>query len=152
MSKIIASAAIRGAYKIAEQAEEILSKAIKEKGNDCRVEFPNTGYYMPIIYSMTGRGVETLADFEEVLKEVKDLLPPHVDEDLCIGCGRCEKACQFNAAKVALYDGPLPVSRVNEALCKGCGACTVACPTGAISVRHFKSPQIEAMIDALAEE
>jgi len=84
MSKIIASAAIRGAYKIAEQAEEILSKAIKEKGNDCRVEFPNTGYYMPIIYSMTGRSVETLADFEEVLKEVKDLLPPHVDEDLWV--------------------------------------------------------------------
>ncbi len=84
MSKIIASAAIRGAYKIAEQAEEILSKAIKEKGDDCRVEFPNTGYYMPIIYSMTGRSVKTLADFEEVLKEVKDLLPPHVDEELWV--------------------------------------------------------------------
>jgi len=84
MSKIIASAAIRGAYKIAEQAEEILSKAIKEKGNDCPVEFPNTGYYMPIIYSMTGRSVKTLADFEEVLKEVKDLLPPHVDEELWV--------------------------------------------------------------------
>lgn len=84
MSKIIASAAIRGAYKIAEQAEEILSKAIKEKGKNCKVEFPNTGYYMPIIYSMTGRSVETLADFEEVLKEVKDLLPPHVDEDLWV--------------------------------------------------------------------
>ncbi|MBL7189653.1 MAG: CO dehydrogenase/CO-methylating acetyl-CoA synthase complex subunit beta [Phycisphaerae bacterium] len=82
MSKIIASAAIRGAHKIAGQAEDILSQAVKEKGKDCRVEFPNTGYYMPIIYSMTGRGVETLADFEEVLKEVKDMLPPPVDEDL----------------------------------------------------------------------
>jgi heterodisulfide reductase subunit A len=77
----------------------------------------------------------------------------HVDEDMCIGCGRCEEVCQFNAPKVSLYDDrPLPVSRVNEALCKGCGACTVACPTGAISVRHFKTPQIGAMIDALAED
>ncbi|MBN2271711.1 MAG: CO dehydrogenase/CO-methylating acetyl-CoA synthase complex subunit beta [Sedimentisphaerales bacterium] len=84
MSKIIASAAIRGAYKIAEQAEEILNRAIKEKGNDCPVEFPNTGYFMPIIYSMTGREVRTLADFEEVLKDVKDLLPPHVDDDLWV--------------------------------------------------------------------
>jgi len=84
MSRIIASAAIRGAYKIAEQAEQILNKAIKEKGRDCRVEFPNTGYYIPIIYSMTGREVQTLADFEEVLKEVKDLLPPHVDDDLWV--------------------------------------------------------------------
>jgi len=82
MSKIIASAAIRGAHKIAKQAEDILKKAIKEKGKDCRVEFPNTGYYMPIIYSMTGRAVETLADFEEVMQEVRDLLPPPVDEDL----------------------------------------------------------------------
>ncbi len=84
MSKIIASAAIRGAHKIAKQAEDILSKAIKEKGEDCRVEFPNTGYYMPIIYSMTGRAVEKLADFKEVMQEVKNLLPPLVDDDLWV--------------------------------------------------------------------
>ncbi|MCH7556319.1 MAG: CO dehydrogenase/CO-methylating acetyl-CoA synthase complex subunit beta [Planctomycetes bacterium] len=82
MSKIIASAAIRGAHKIAKQAEDILTQAISEKGEDCKVEFPNTGYYMPIIYSMTGRAVEKLADFKEVMKEVKDLLPPPVDDDL----------------------------------------------------------------------
>ena len=82
MSKIIASAAIRGAHKIAEQAEDILTKAVKEKGKDCKVEFPNTGYYIPIILSMTGREVEKLADFEDVMKEIKDLLPPPVDDDL----------------------------------------------------------------------
>jgi len=82
MSKIIASAAIRGAHKIAKQAEDILTRAIKEKGEDCKVEFPNTGYYIPIIYSMTGRAVEKLADFKEVMQEVKGLLPPPVDDDL----------------------------------------------------------------------
>jgi acetyl-CoA synthase len=82
MSKIIASAAIRGAHKIARQAEDILKRAIEQKGKDCRVEFPNTGYYIPIIYSMTGRAVERLADFEEVMKEIKALLPPPVDDDL----------------------------------------------------------------------
>jgi len=84
MSKIIASAAIRGAHKIAKQAEDILTKAIKEKGEDCRVEFPNTGYYMPIIYSMTGMAVEKLSDFKEVMQEIKDLLPPPVDDDLWV--------------------------------------------------------------------
>ena len=84
MSKIIASAAIRGAHKIAKQADDILTRAIKEKGEDCKVEFPNTGYYIPIIYSMTGRAVEKLADFEEVMQEVKDLLPPLVDDDLWV--------------------------------------------------------------------
>jgi acetyl-CoA synthase len=82
MSRIIASAAIRGAHKIAGQAEDILMRAIKEKGRDCRVEFPNTGYYIPIIYSMTGRAVEKLADFEDVMREIKTLLPPPVDDDL----------------------------------------------------------------------
>jgi acetyl-CoA synthase len=84
MSKIIASAAIRGAHKIAKQAQDILTRAIKEKGQDCRVEFPNTGYYIPIIYSMTGIAVEKLADFQEVMQEIKSLLPPLVDEDLWV--------------------------------------------------------------------
>ena len=82
MSKIIASAAIRGAHKITKQAGDILAKAIKQKGKDCKVEFPNTGYYIPVIYSMTARAVETLADFEAVLKEIKGLLPPLVDDEL----------------------------------------------------------------------
>jgi len=84
MSKIIASAAIRGAHEIAKQAEEILTRAINEKGEDCRVEFPNTGYYMPIIYSMTGKAVEKLADFKDVMQEVKGLLPPPVDDDFWV--------------------------------------------------------------------
>ncbi|MCP4612262.1 MAG: CO dehydrogenase/CO-methylating acetyl-CoA synthase complex subunit beta [Planctomycetes bacterium] len=84
MSKIIASAAIRGAHKIAKEAEDILTKAISEKGEDCRVEFPNTGYYMPIIYSMTGMAVEKLSDFKEVMQEIKGLLPPLVNDDLWV--------------------------------------------------------------------
>ncbi len=82
MSRIIASAAIRGAHKIAKQAEDILAKAIEEKGKDCKVEFPNTGYYIPIIYSMTGKAVEKLSDFEPVMARIKELLPEEVDEEL----------------------------------------------------------------------
>ena len=83
MSKIIASAAIRGAHDLAEQAQDILTKAIDQKGKDCKVEFPNTGYYLPIIYSMTGRAVETLADLQELMdQEIKPLLPPFVDDDI----------------------------------------------------------------------
>jgi acetyl-CoA synthase len=61
----------------------MLAKAIKQKGKDCKVEFPNTGYYIPIIYSMTGRAVETLADFEEVMaEEINPLLPEPVADDV----------------------------------------------------------------------
>ncbi len=81
MSKLIASAAIRGAHKMAKQADDFLTRAIRAKGRDSRVEFPNTGYYLPIIYSMTGRTVQTLADLEGVMEEVRGLLPPQVDQD-----------------------------------------------------------------------
>ena len=83
MSRIIATSAINGAHKIVEQAKDILAKAIEQKGKDCKVEFPNTGYYIPIIYSMTGRAVETLADFEQVMEEeIKPLMPEPVSEDM----------------------------------------------------------------------
>ena len=82
MSIVIASAAISGAHKIADQAQQILAKAIAQKGRDCKVEFPNTGYYVPIIYSMTGRAVERLSDFEEVMNDINTLLPNEVDQDI----------------------------------------------------------------------
>jgi acetyl-CoA synthase len=82
MSRIIASAAIRGAHKIAKQARDIFDRAVKEKGIDCPVAFPNTGYHIPIIYSMTGLVVETLKDFNPVFEEIDGLLPPMVDETL----------------------------------------------------------------------
>ena len=83
MSRIIATSAINGAHKIVDQAKDILAKAIEQKGKDCKVEFPNTGYYIPIIYSMTGHAVETLADFEKVMEEeIKPLMPEPVSEDM----------------------------------------------------------------------
>ena len=47
MSKIIASAAIRGAHKIVGAAENKLKQAIDAFGPDKDVAFPNTGYYLP---------------------------------------------------------------------------------------------------------
>ncbi len=82
MSRKIAAAAIRGAHNLAKQAEEMLEKAIKEKGEDAAVEFPNTGYYIPIIYAMTGHEVEKLADFRPVMDQIRDLLPAPVEDRL----------------------------------------------------------------------
>lgn len=76
MSRIIASAAIRGAYSIVNKAEADLKKAIDAKGAHHPVEFPNTGYYLPVIYGITGRKVEKLSDMEPVLSLARDLLPP----------------------------------------------------------------------------
>ena len=75
MSKIIATSAIKGAYKIVERAEKLLADSIKKNGEGHVIEFPDTGYYLPIIYSMRGVKVEKLADCKVVLEEARELLP-----------------------------------------------------------------------------
>ncbi len=84
MSRIIASAAIKGAYSIVDQAKKALAAAIEKNGKDCHVEFPNTAYYLPVIHSMLGLNVTTLGDLEEVIGEIDGLLPPLVSEDVWI--------------------------------------------------------------------
>jgi len=81
VSKIIASAAIRGAYKLVEKAEKKYREAAGRFGPKKEVGFPNTAYYLPIIYGITGIPVKTVADMETVLKECRSLLPPFVKED-----------------------------------------------------------------------
>ena len=76
MSKIIASAAIRGAHKIVNRAENALKEATEKFGPEQIVEFPNTGYFLPVIYAMTGMEVRTIADMHPVLDKTKMLLPP----------------------------------------------------------------------------
>jgi acetyl-CoA synthase len=81
MSKIIASAAIRGAYKIVGQAEQKWQQAMDKWGANEPVGFPNTAYYLPVIYGILGEKVEKLGDMERILKRCKSLLPPPVREE-----------------------------------------------------------------------
>ncbi len=80
MSKIIASAAIRGAHKIVDNAENKWQEAMDKWGANEPVGFPNTAYYLPIIYGMLGEKVEKLGDMEPILKRCRTLLPPPVKE------------------------------------------------------------------------
>ncbi len=82
MSKLIATRAIRGAHKLVARAEKELQQAIDEKGPDTKVEFPNTGYYLPISYAMSGLRIETLGGLTELLEEAKNLLPDIPERNL----------------------------------------------------------------------
>jgi len=82
VSKIVAAAAIRGARKIVGEAEEFLNKAIKEKGKEQKVEFPETAYFLPMAYALLGIEVKNLGDMVPVLKEAKLLLREEPGESL----------------------------------------------------------------------
>ncbi|MEO0249356.1 MAG: hypothetical protein ABIN58_07370 [candidate division WOR-3 bacterium] len=74
MSKIVASAAIRGAHKIVNEAEESLKKAIEEKGESQKIEFPETAFSFPMACALMGFEVKTLKDVKTVINEARSLL------------------------------------------------------------------------------
>ena len=80
MSKLICSSAINGAIEWVRRADESVTKAIAEKGADHPVAFPSTNYYLPIIYSLTGKKMQTLGDLQDILKDARALLPARIDE------------------------------------------------------------------------
>ena len=78
MSRLVAFAAIQGAYNIVQKAEGKLKEALEKYGPEQKLEFPDTAYYLPIIYSLLGAKIEKLADAEPVMERCRQLLPPHM--------------------------------------------------------------------------
>jgi acetyl-CoA synthase len=76
MSKYIATRAMRGANALVTEAEIMLNRAIKEKGADTPVSFPNTAYYLPTILGLTGKAIEKLGDLGPILQYARDMLHP----------------------------------------------------------------------------
>lgn len=75
MSRAVFSAVIRGAHQFVKEAEGAWKKAVDEHGESAQLGFPETAFALPVIFALTGRKVETLADCEPVLKHCRgDLL------------------------------------------------------------------------------
>ena len=67
MSRYIATRAIRGANALVTEAELMLEKALQEMGPDTAVSFPNTAYYLPLIFGMIGDSIEKLGQLKPVV-------------------------------------------------------------------------------------
>uniref|UniRef100_A0A7C4ETP4 CO-methylating acetyl-CoA synthase n=1 Tax=Desulfomonile tiedjei TaxID=2358 RepID=A0A7C4ETP4_9BACT len=80
MSKIIAANVIAGAHKIYEKTRKKYEQAVKKFGKKQEVAFPNTGYYLPVIYGILGFPVKNLGDCGVVLDRSEQLIPPLVRE------------------------------------------------------------------------
>jgi len=76
LSRLVAFAAMQGAYNIVQKAEGKFKEAMEKYGPDQKLEFPDTAYYLPIIYSLLGVKVEKLADAEPVMERCRQLCYP----------------------------------------------------------------------------
>jgi len=119
MSKLICSSAIDGAIEWVARAEAKLAEAIAAKGESCPVAFPNTAYFLPVIYSLTGEKVATLGDMRAILRRAKQLLPqrpadkiwlPYLGNTLDAGAAALFACEIIEACKYVI--GPNPVDGI----------------------------------------
>ncbi|MGD8835020.1 MAG: acetyl-CoA decarbonylase/synthase complex subunit alpha/beta [Desulfobacteraceae bacterium] len=78
MSRLVAFAAIQGGYNIVSKVEGKYQQALQTYDADTKVGFPNTAYFLPVIYSLTGIKIQTLEDIKKPLEFARKLLPPHI--------------------------------------------------------------------------
>ena len=78
MSRLVAFAGIQGGYNIVSKVEGRYNRALESFDATTKVGFPNTAYYLPVIYSLLGIKVETLEDMKKPLDVIRKLLPPHI--------------------------------------------------------------------------
>ena len=75
MSKIVASAVIRGTKKIVADTEEFLNRALKEKGPDTKLEFPETAFFLPMAKALLNLEIKTLGEAQKHFQYAKSLVP-----------------------------------------------------------------------------
>ncbi len=67
----------------------------------------------------------------------QELIIAEVNKELCMGCRRCERLCNYEAIQID-ENG---IAVVNDLKCKGCGVCISSCPARAIDLKYYRDEQ-----------
>ena len=91
---------------------------------DCDVDASN----LPLLFSHKVLGREGFASSEDIV----------VDEQACVGCGRCVEVCAFHALNL----NAAGIATPQDFMCEGCGLCVDVCPQHALHIERKESSDI----------
>jgi len=82
MSRSVVAAAIRGANAFVQEAQAKYDEAVKAKGEDAPVAFPETAFQLPMIHAIMGLEITKLGQLKQVLAHCRELTPTEPPEHL----------------------------------------------------------------------
>ena len=85
---------------------------------------------------LVGRANANIIPAEELNRDY--IVYPKIDEDKCLGCGRCYISCYDGAHQAMEWDEETRKPHCNTEKCVGCHLCALVCPVSAISKGEIK--------------
>jgi Pyruvate/2-oxoacid:ferredoxin oxidoreductase delta subunit len=63
---------------------------------------------------------------------------PHINNDTCVNCGKCAKACPIGAIEMITDETGAKSMKINEEICLGCGVCVRNCNKNSMLLNRRK--------------
>ena len=110
-------------YRVVEDMKNGLMHYMEEQGVDS-------------LEQLVGRATENIIPAEELNRDY--IVYPKIDEDKCVGCGRCYISCYDGAHQAMEWNEETRKPHCNTEKCVGCHLCALVCPVSAISKGEIK--------------
>lgn len=81
--------------------------------------------------SLVGGASNTIVDHQSIERDT--IVYPVINQDLCLGCGRCYISCMDGGHQAISYDTEKRRPKIIGKKCVGCHLCLQVCPSEAIS-------------------
>jgi Na+-translocating ferredoxin:NAD+ oxidoreductase RNF subunit RnfB len=100
-----------------------------------------------LIIELRKKGPKSRRIFVSCVNKDKGAVAKKACDVACIGCGKCEKVCEFNAITIENN-----LAYIDYVKCRLCRKCVEVCPTGAIHELNFPPRKVKETTASVNEE